>query len=147
MKNESAITVDDPLQAVQEWFRTINRNCPALDYDSTEDIFAPDVIGFGTRALQVQTGLETLRRNQWERLWPTIRDYKIDMDSVHAGGSDTLAWGVAVWTSIGFDEQGRSYPRPGRVTTILERRDGRWLSVHTHFSVVPGTPPFSYGPK
>lgn len=145
--SKSTITVNDPLEAVREWFGVINRNCPALDFDSTEGIFAPDVVGFGTKAQKIQIGLETLRQNQWEKLWPTIRDYEIDMHSVHGGGSEHLAWGVAVWTSTGFDEQGVAFPRPGRVTTVLEKRDGRWLSVHTHFSVVPGTPPFSYGQK
>lgn len=138
------ITTSDPIEAVRAWFELINFNCPRLDFDNTEDIFADDVVGFGSKAAFL-VGLKNLRANQWEKLWPTIRDYKIDLESMHAGGDECLAWGVAVWDSTGFHEDGTTYSRPGRVTLILERRDDRWLAVHTHFSVNPGTPAFSYG--
>ena len=29
----------------------------------------------------------------------------------------------------------------------MERRDGVWLVVHSHFSLVPGTPAFTHGRK
>ena len=60
---------------------------------------------------------------------------------------ETIEAGVATWTSTGFHEDGTPFHRPGRATVILERRDGQWLSVHTHFSLNPGTPPRTHGPK
>lgn len=144
-ESSKQIRVEDPVQAVREWFERINENCPKLDFDSTEHIFAHDVVGFGTKA-SIVSGMEKLRKNQWERLWPTIRDYQIDLTTMRGGGTDEQAWGIATWTSTGFDQEGNPFPRPGRVTLVLERREGAWLAVHTHFSVDPGTPPHSYGP-
>lgn len=140
------ITVADPKAAVAQWFARLGRYCDSVDYDSTRAIFAPDVVSFGTRA-DIVSGLERLQKNQWEGIWPNIQDFKIDLDSIHADGDDRVAWGVATWTSTGFHEDGTSFFRPGRATVILERRNGEWLSVHTHFSLNPGTPPRTYGPR
>ena len=141
-----SITESDPVKAARQWFELLGRYCAAVDYDAGESIFADDVVAFGTRTDVVQ-GLAPLRKNQWEGIWGNIADFRIDMDSIHARGDDAHAWGVATWTSTGFHENGESFPRPGRCTVALERRDGRWLAVHTHFSLFPGTPPRTYGRK
>lgn len=141
-----AITSADPQAAVKEWFERLSRYCASVDYNSTRPIFAEDVVSFGTRA-DIVSGLDYLQRNQWEGIWPNIQDFQIDLASIHAGGDEHVAWGVATWTSTGFHEDGTSFLRPGRATTILERRNGKWVSVHTHFSLNPGTPPRTYGRK
>lgn len=141
----SQITTTSPDEAVKEWFSLLGRYCAAVDYEGGESIFAPDTIAFGTRARVVQ-GLEHVRKNQWEGIWPNIRDFTIEMDQVRGGGDERWAWGVATWTSTGFDREGKSYFRPGRATVILERRDGRWLAVHSHFSLAPGTPQETFEP-
>mgnify|MGYP003671173893 FL=1 len=141
-----SITVDDPKEAARQWFELLGRFCAAVDYDAGETIFADDVVAFGTRTDVVQ-GLAPLRRNQWEGIWGNIADFRINMDSIHAGGAADQAWGVATWTSTGFHENGETFDRPGRCTVILEQRDGHWLAVHTHFSLFPGTPPRTFGPK
>jgi len=41
------ITIDDPVQAARQWFVLLGRYCAAVDYDSNESIFAPDVVSFG----------------------------------------------------------------------------------------------------
>ena len=140
------VTISDPGAAVRQWFALLGRYCAAVDYESTHAIFAPDVVSFGTKA-KIVSGLEPLQSNQWEGIWPNIRDFQIEMDTIHAGGDANQAWGIATWTSTGFDEAGNSFHRPGRATVILERRDGMWLAVHTHFSLAPGTPSRTYGPK
>lgn len=138
------ITISDPVEATQQWFHLLGRYCAAVDYDSNEAIFAEDVVSFGTKAAIV-SGREHLRKNQWEGIWGNIRDFKIDTDNIHAGGGAAHAWGVAPWSSTGFHKEGTPFVRPGRATVILERRDGVWLSVHTHFSLAPGTPAQTYG--
>jgi ketosteroid isomerase-like protein len=140
------ITVVDPKEAVREWFSLLSRYCAAIDYESTQAIFAPDVMSFGTKA-KIVSGLEPLQKNQWEGIWPNIKDFQIEMDTVHGGGEGNQAWGIATWTSTGFDEAGQAFPRPGRATVILERREDVWLAVHTHFSLAPGTPPRTYGQR
>ena len=143
---QDMITAADPKAAVAEWFRRLDKNCAAVDYAATRPIFADDVVSFGTRA-DIVSGLDLLQLNQWEGIWPNIEDFKINLDNIHAGGDQNMAWGVATWTSTGVNEDGTFFSRPGRATTILERRDGAWVSVHTHFSLNPGTPPRTYGPK
>lgn len=140
------ITVADPVEAVREWFARLGQYCAAVDYVSARALFAPDVVSFGTKA-RIVAGIDLLQANQWEGIWPNIRDFRIEMDTLHAGGDDRHAWGIATWTSTGFDEQGQPFHRPGRATVVLERRDGAWLAVHTHFSLAPGTPPRTYGPQ
>ena len=146
MISAMSITTDDPKAAVREWFERLGRYCAAVDYDAGEAIFADAVVAFGTRTDVVQ-GLEPLRRNQWEGIWGNIEDFRIDLDSIHAGGDRQHAWGVATWTSTGFHEDGASFHRPGRCTVALERRGDQWLAVHTHFSLFPGTPPRTFGRK
>ena len=143
---QDMITAADPKAAVAEWFSRLDKNCAAVDYAATRPIFADDVVSFGTRA-DIVSGLDLLQLNQWEGIWPNIEDFKINLDNIHAGGDQNMAWGVATWTSTGFNEDGTFFSRPGRATTILERRDGAWVSVHTHFSLNSGTPPRTYGPN
>jgi hypothetical protein len=75
------------------------------------------------------------RRNQWEGIWPNIDGFTVDVDGVSGGGNETTAWGVTTWSSIGFDAEHVPFDRPGRATVILERRDDRWLAVHTRASI------------
>ena len=141
-----AITTGDPNAAVVEWFEKLGDYCASVDYGSAHAIFAEDVLSFGTRADMV-SGLDPLQKNQWEGIWPNIQDFKINLETVHSGGDEHRAWGVATWTSTGFHDDGTSFHRPGRAPVILERRHHQWVSVHTHFSLNPGTPPRTYGPK
>ena len=138
------INVDDPVQAVREWFVLLGRYCAAVDYDSNESIFAPDVVSFGTKS-PIVSGLGNLRQQQWEGIWGNIADFKVQIDKLHAGGSGDNAWGIVPWTSTGFHQDGTPYDRPGRATAVLERREGIWLCVHTHFSLVQGTPARTFG--
>lgn len=148
----SPITTRNHLQAVREWFTRLSAACAAVDYGAGRLIFADNVASFGTRA-DIVTGLDPLQRNQWEGIWPNIENFKIDLDSVMGGGSGVSAWGIATWSSTGFDEDGTPFERPGRATVVLELRKsdrapgGEWLAVHTHFSLNPGTPPRTFGRK
>jgi ketosteroid isomerase-like protein len=133
-------------QAVREWFQTLERSVRRVDYPTMRHHFAPDVLSFGTRA-DVVSGLDALMANQWSGIWPNIRDFTIDFDQLHWGASGDLAWALAPWNSTGFHPDGTSFPRPGRATVIFERRQGKWLATHTHFSLSPGTPPTTHGAK
>lgn len=138
------ITESKPEDAIRAWFALLGKLCAAIDYDSAEGIFADDVVSFGTRA-DIVTGLDNLRRNQWEGIWGNIADFRIVPKSIRAFGDQDIAWGVATWTSTGFDEDHQPFDRPGRATVTLARRDGAWLATHTHFSLNPGTPPRTHG--
>ena len=144
-KERPTIITDNANDAVKQWFSMLSRYCASEDYNSTRAIFARDVASFGTKA-DIVVGLDLLQTNQWESVWPNIQDFQIDVDNIVSGGSENTAWGIATWTSTGFDGDGSSFHRPGRATVVLERRDGVWVSLHTHFSLNPGTPPRTYGP-
>lgn len=139
-----AVTTDNPIDAVRQWFALMERYCASVDYDAAERIFAEDVVSFGT-AMDIVRGRKALRQGQWESIWGNISNFKMDLENVHAAGGEGQAWGVVTWTSIGFDGNHKPFYRPGRATVTLERRGGVWLAVHTHFSLYPGTPQRTFG--
>jgi hypothetical protein len=54
--------------------------------------------------------------------------------------TDDTGWIATVWQTA-RPQPGASPPvRRGRGTFILERRDGRWVAVHSHFSLIPADP-------
>ena len=138
------VTTSDPAEAVRQWFTLLSGYCASVDYDSAESIFAEDVVSFGT-AMDIVRGRKALREGQWESIWENITDFKMDLDNADARGSGNQAWGVVTWTSTGYDSDHKPFHRPGRATVTLERRDGIWLAVHTHFSLFPSTPQRTFG--
>jgi ketosteroid isomerase-like protein len=136
----------DAGQSIHDWFQTLERSARQVDYQTMRQHFAPDVLSFGTRA-DVVSGLDALVANQWSGIWPNIRDFTIEFEHLHWGASGGLAWGIAPWHSTGFHPDGTSFARPGRATVIFECRQGKWLATHTHFSLFPGTPQSSHGPR
>ena len=138
------VKASDPVDAVRQWFTLMGRYCASLDYDAAERIFAEDVVSFGT-AMEIVRGRKALREGQWESIWGNITDFQMDLGNVEARGSGNQAWGIVTWTSTGYDSDHKPFHRPGRATVTLERRDGVWLAVHTHFSLFPGTPQRTFG--
>ena len=134
----------DPAEAVNQWFTLLSEYCASVDYYAAERIFAEDVVSFGT-AMDIVSGRRALREGQWEGIWGNITDFKMDLANVYARGSGDNAWGMVTWTSTGYDSGHKPFHRPGRATVTLERRDGVWLAVHTHFSLFPDTPQRTYG--
>ena len=129
---------------VREWFARFGECCAAVDYETAAALFADDVVAFGTR-MDMVSGLESLMAHQWKGIWPNIREFRFDLESLRTGGDDGFAWGVCLWTSIGFAEDGGSFSRPGRATVILESREAGWIATHTHFSLFPDTLPHTSG--
>ena len=125
--------------ALRAWFEELQSCVQAVDYDRAEHIFAPDVMGFGTYK-DIAEGREVLRREQWSNIWPTIKDFRFRLDMMYWSSQGTLAWAGCPWDSTGFYADGTPFPRPGRVTVIFECREGKWLAVHTHFSLYPRRP-------
>lgn len=130
------ITVDDPVAAVEEWFQLLTVFCSSVDYDSARQIFSGDVASFGTYADAVR-GLDRLQKEQWEQVWPHTSGFRVLMDSVQGGGDVNVAWGMATWESIGYDEHRAEFLRRGRATVVLTQANDRWAAVHTHFSLFP----------
>ncbi len=125
----------ETLQEIRAWLETFSAAVRDVDYERGKTMFAPDVVGFGTYAGMLE-GLNRLVPGQWMNIWGVTRGFTFRLDELHAGVSGDQAWLAVPWDSEG-QRDGTWYDRPGRATIILERRDGRWLAVHTHFSLYP----------
>jgi ketosteroid isomerase-like protein len=126
--------------SVREWVRAWGAEVAAVDMAAARRRFSPDVVAFGTYA-EVVHGLDALESQQWRNVWPTIEGFSFRVDELVVIASPDGCQVVAVvpWDSVGRDDAGSRFPRPGRATVVLRREspDGLWLGVHTHFSLVP----------
>ena len=128
----------DLAEIAREWLREMQACVRSVDYARARPLFAEDVVAFGTFATVV-SGRDRLEREQWRNIWPTIRDFTFRLDEARMGTDGDLAWVACPWDSLGTRPDGSTFPRPGRMTVILARREGRWAAAHTHFSLYPPT--------
>jgi ketosteroid isomerase-like protein len=119
----------------EEWLRAFEAIVRARDFAAGRAMFADDAVAFGTWARAV-AGLDHIVREQWQQVWPRIRDFRFEAD-VHIRTSGDHAWIAGGWLTEATGPDGRRFTRPGRGTFVLERRGGRWLAVHSHFSLPP----------
>ena len=126
---------------LRDWLDAFAAAVRSVDYAAGERLFAPDVVGFGTVGILL-SGRETLMDSQWRRVWGVTSGFRYDMRQVSVGVEGDMAWIAVPWSS----RTGRSgegpHDRSGRATYVLQRRNGRWLAVHSHHSLDPsGVPP------
>jgi len=141
-------TPREDFEAIRDWFRTWGGNVAAVNFTASRPLFDERAVGFGTWMDRVE-GLDSLEAKQWRSIWPTIDKFHHDTDTLKAMVSPDrlMAFGMLVWTSTGFHEDGTSYDRPGRTTAIFIRDAvaDPWRCVHTHVSLFRGVPQKSYG--
>lgn len=121
---------------VHAWLAELEACVRAEAYGRCRAIFADDVVAFGTRGARL-VGLDALERDQWRRVWGTIRNFTFLTDDLAWGAAGGLIWLACPWTSEGIGPDGRTYNRPGRMTAILALRNESWVAVHTHHSLNP----------
>ena len=138
----------DDLAAVRAWFDKLSSHCRAVDYTGARDLFAEDMIAFGTFT-DFMHGRELAEQKQWRNVWGTIRNFRYDLDKVEAiVSADRLtAVGMGVWNSDGFYPNGDRFDRRGRTTTVMGRHKvgDPFVATHTHMSLFRGTPDQSHG--
>jgi len=133
-----------PLPATPEqWLHTFEAVVRTRDFAGGREMFADDAVAFGTWARAV-TGLDNIVREQWQNVWPRIRDFRFDADAQIRTAGDS-AWIAGGWQTEVTGPDGRPFTRPGRGTFVLERRAGRWLAVHSHFSLLPSQSETAHG--
>jgi ketosteroid isomerase-like protein len=108
----------------------------AVDFERARALFDPDVTAFGTYAAVI-TGRERLEQEQWRNVWPTIREFTFRLAELRCLGSPDALCVVVPWDSLGAGADGAAFPRPGRATLLLVERGGRWVALHSHFSLAP----------
>ena len=85
-------------------------------------MFENDVVSFGTKMVVVE-GLDQLKINQWENIWPTIRRFKFLTETlfIQLSPDKLFANSILTWASLGYHKDGRSFKRSGRETVTLKR--------------------------
>ena len=117
------------------WLADFEAACRTRDFAAGRRMFAEDAVAFGTWATAV-SGLDNIEREQWKNVWPRIREFRFaERPTIRAAGDS--AWIAAEWASEATGPDGRAFTRRGRATFVLARRDGRWLCVHSHVSLLP----------
>jgi ketosteroid isomerase-like protein len=121
---------------IRQWLEDFSAAVRAVDYERGMTMFASDVVGFGTYASMLE-GLEPLVAGQWRNIWGITRGFTFRLEHLHCGVDGDVTWVAVPWDSQGQDANGDWYDRPGRATLVLQRRDGRWLCIHSHLSLYP----------
>jgi ketosteroid isomerase-like protein len=145
--NESLATAEIPAteeevnevsgRALVAWLADFAAAVREQDYAAGRALFAFDVVSFGS-INEMLHGLDALEHAQWRRVWSVTRGFDFDYTSAHVEVVGDRAWVVALWRSEGNDpKRGGWFERRGRATFVLARRAGRWLAVHSHFSLLP----------
>jgi len=127
--------MSDPRAEALEWLSTFAAACRGRDFAAGRRLFAPEAVAFGTYATAVH-GLDNIEREQWRQIWPRIRDFRFEGQPAVAA-ADGSAWIAATWSSGATAPDGQPFTRHGRATFVLARREGRWLAVHSHVSLLP----------
>ncbi|MBI4610356.1 MAG: nuclear transport factor 2 family protein [Candidatus Rokubacteria bacterium] len=131
--------VDRSTDVARRWLMALERCVRPLDYAAARPLFAADVIAFGTRAYTVRDR-ETLEREQWRPVWPSIRGFTFRLDELRCWGGEQGLCVTVPWDSLGVQPDGTTVPRPGRATVFLVPREREWVAVHSHFSLTPSPP-------
>ncbi|HMH51024.1 MAG TPA: nuclear transport factor 2 family protein [Candidatus Acidoferrum sp.] len=126
-----------------EWLEVFQTAVRGRDFAGGRTLFADDAVAFGTWARAV-AGLSNIEREQWQNVWPRIRGFHFDADTLVRASGDH-AWIAGSWSTEVTGPDGRPLERPGRGTFVLERRDGHWLAVHSHFSLLPSQSESAHG--
>jgi ketosteroid isomerase-like protein len=108
----------------------------AVDFERARPLFSEEIVAFGTYAAVV-SGRDRLEREQWRNVWPHNRDFTFRLDELHCLGDGNTICIVVPWDSLGMHSDGTTFQRPGRGTLLLAERAGRWVALHSHFSLAP----------
>src|SRR5437660_1441025 len=92
----------------QEWLRTFEAVVRARDFAGGRELFATDAMAFGTWARAV-AGLDNIVREQWQNVWPRIRDFRFEPGAqVHASLDGAVAGYVFFGTGYNTDIAARA---------------------------------------
>jgi ketosteroid isomerase-like protein len=141
---------EEDIALIRRWFQRLTDYVQSVDYVGARQLFAEDLIAFGTFADFV-TGREAIEKQQWRNIWGAIHHFRCRLDGMHTiVSTDRLtAVGIIIFDSTGDNEDGAPYDRPGRATVVFGRAEiaADWVAQHTHFSLCRGVPERSFGNK
>lgn len=115
----------------------IQRSVRARDFEAVRPIIPDDALSFGSFD-DAMVGYQQHRERQFEHVWPNTEDFTIHPESIRVHARGDLGWAACNFESYARGADGERVKRVGRMTLVLERRDGRWVQVHSHTSLLPG---------
>ena len=136
MRGERAVENQSLTAIARRWLRALERCVRVVDYTAARPLFAADTYSFGTHEAVVR-GRRALQREQWVNVWPRIRNFTFRLAQMRCLGTDAGLCVIVPWDSLGVGPDGRTFSRPGRATVFLVPRRGRWVALHSHFSLAP----------
>ena len=92
-----------------------------------------DITVFGLEPDEKCIGIDKIK-SQLERDWYQTNISSIEFTWISISSAGLLAW-VASEALMKIKANGTSVILPSRITSVLEKRDGKWLVVQAHFSV------------
>jgi len=92
----------------------------------------PDIVFYGTGADEKRIGPDGVRA-QAQRDWDQTDSISMAFDEVSISAAGSVAW-AAIDGGFEIGAGGQEFTMPGRVTMVLEKRNGSWLIVQGHFS-------------
>ncbi|MBI3826084.1 MAG: VOC family protein [Candidatus Rokubacteria bacterium] len=132
----AAADTADAIRPLRAWLAEFQARVRAQDFAGGKALCVPGMIAFGTYA-EIVAGIDDVIRQQWQRVWPEIRDFTIHVEQARGAIAGDGAWVAVPWRSLGVRPDGSTFERTGRMTIVLERRENRWLASHTHVSLAP----------
>lgn len=92
----------------------------------------PDVVLYGTGVDEKRTGQAQIRF-QAERDWSQTESAELSFASCALSAAGNVAW-AAVEGAFDLRAGGEAMKFPVRASLVFEKRGGRWLIMHAHFS-------------
>jgi ketosteroid isomerase-like protein len=146
IKEGAAMTAIDLAQAeeVRQVIRAWLTAASNWDQAAMEQIFAtdPHAIHFGTASDETYIGSETYLRAMAKQHTVTIPDMAFDFlpGSPVIQARDNVAWVVGEARISGTMPNHRYFQFNTRVTFVLEKINGAWRIVHSHYSIGVASP-------
>jgi uncharacterized protein (TIGR02246 family) len=91
-----------------------------------------DAVLYGTGGDEKRVGPDEIRF-QVERDWGQAESLELAFASRSIGAAGDVAW-AALDGAFNLRAGGQALTLPARVSLVFEKRDGKWLIVHSHFS-------------
>ncbi len=108
------------------------------DMDALLACFAPDAdtLMYGTGADEKRVGPAEIRY-QAQRDWDQTDDISMVFNEMSVSAAGPVAW-VASEGGFHIRAGGQEFNVPARLSLVLEKRNGDWLIVQSHFSMPAG---------
>jgi ketosteroid isomerase-like protein len=121
-----------------EVIRTLEAMWAAIeagDADTYATYVHPDFSQFGESDTYLAEGKDLEVAGMRDYL-ARATDVHTDMHQPEVTVRGDVAWIAYYWTDSGYSE-GERFTSRGKSTRIFVREDGRWLSIHGHYTAVP----------